>query len=69
MKTLLVLLGVASGILMLSTVICGLWLRYSGKPIETSSLNFHLGIALLTVLVSVVTIVLAVANVARTAAS
>jgi hypothetical protein len=65
MKTLLVISAVLTGLLIFSTVVCGLWLRYSGEPVEQSSLNFHMIIGLATALVACVTVILGVASVFR----
>jgi len=56
MKTTVVILDVVTGLLILSTLICGLWIK-AQPEIDPSSVNFHMGIALLTtgfVLVSLV---------------
>jgi hypothetical protein len=46
MKTVLILMSVASGLLIFSTTVCGLWLRSHGAPAE--SVAFHANIALAT---------------------
>jgi hypothetical protein len=51
-----------SALLLLSTLICGLWLRFSGRPVEQSSLDFHLWIAVSSVGATVITLALALAN-------
>ena len=43
-------------ILMFSTIICGLWIEYSGEEKKASDIKFHMVIALLTVLLSIITI-------------
>jgi hypothetical protein len=60
MKTMMVVLAILSALLLFSTVMCGLWIRYSGEVVEDSSITFHLGIGLATAVVSVVTLALAV---------
>jgi hypothetical protein len=62
MKTLLILTTIATGIMIASTLICGLWLRFSAGPVEQSSINFHMGIALATIIVTALTLVLAVSG-------
>jgi hypothetical protein len=59
MKTLIVVLAVVSILLLLSTLICGLWIRFSGNVVDKSSLDFHLWIAIGAVVASVVTLILA----------
>ena len=65
MKTILVISAVLTGLLIFSTVVCGLWLRYSGEPVEQSSLNFHMLIGLATALVAYLTVVLGVVSAFR----
>ena len=59
MKTVLLILAILSGVLLLSTAVCGLWIRYSGEADESST-QFHLLIGLASVAVTAVTLVLAV---------
>ena len=47
MKTVVVILDVVTGLLIFSTVVCGLWMK-AQPEIDPSSVSFHLGIALLT---------------------
>jgi len=49
---------IVTGLLLFSTVVCGLWLRFSGQKIEASSLDFHMIVGLLAVAATVVTIIL-----------
>ena len=49
---------VATGLLLFSTVVCGLWMRFSGKEIEQSSIDFHMYVGLLAAVATVITIVL-----------
>ncbi len=55
------ILAIITGILLLSTLICGLWIRYSGEA-DDSSVSFHMGIASLTVVVGLITSVLVIIN-------
>ncbi len=71
MKTVILILAAITAILWLSTAICGLWIRYSGQvpPEElNSSLNFHLGIAVLSVVFTAVTMILSVSEVYKLSA-
>ncbi len=65
MKVFILGLALLSALLLLSTVICGLWLRFSGQPIDKSSLDFHLWIALGTVGLSLLTLILASITILR----
>jgi len=59
MKTIFIISAIATGLLMFSTMVCGLWLRYSGQEIAKSSLDLHLVIGLATAAATLATIVLA----------
>lgn len=48
-----------TGLLLFSTTVCGLWLRFSGEPVVQSSVNFHVAVALTTVAVTSATLVMA----------
>jgi hypothetical protein len=65
MKIALISLAILTALLLLSTLICGLWLRFSGQPADKSSLDFHLWIALGAIGATLVTLVLAVVNTVR----
>lgn len=54
MKTLITLLSSASGLLLLSTMICGLWLKSQGATPE--SVQFHITIAIASIVLSLVTL-------------
>lgn len=45
-------------LLLFSTVVCGLWIRYSGKEVEASSLDFHMWIGILTAVSVVATTII-----------
>lgn len=45
-------------VLLATTLICGFWLRYSGQPIDDSSRNFHMTVALLTTVSTIATLVM-----------
>lgn len=48
MKTLLVITGIVTCLSFLSTMTCGLWIK-ANNVTEASSLNFHLNIGILSV--------------------
>jgi hypothetical protein len=48
-------LFVASLVLLASTLICGLWIKFSGKA-DSSSTDFHMWLAIITILVVAVTL-------------
>jgi hypothetical protein len=52
------LFTVSSIVLLVSTLICGLWLRYSGQKPEASAINFHVTFAVVTVIVTLATLLL-----------
>lgn len=45
-----------TGLLFFSTIVCGLWLRYSAEEINNSNLNFHMILGILTALSTIITI-------------
>ena len=67
MKTVIVIMAVLSGLVMLSTMICGFWMR-SQATVDPSSISFHMGIAVLGVLLTLATIVLAISRIPAPAA-
>ena len=64
MKTTIIILAVISALLIVSTVICGLWIKNSGEADE-SSIKFHLQIGLTTLLFTLVTLTLSVVQIVR----
>lgn len=48
MKTLIVITGIVTCLSILSTLICGLWIK-ANNVTEASSLNFHMNIGILSV--------------------
>jgi hypothetical protein len=66
-KVFLVILGIVTSLSMLSTLVCGLWIK-ANKVTEVSSLNFHMNIgilsAVLTTAMAVAMIVLSVRKLA-----
>ncbi len=67
MKTAILILDLVTGLLIFSTLICGLWIK-AQPELDPSSVNFHLGIALLTTGFVVITLVVASVAVFRLAA-
>lgn len=67
MKVFLVILGIVASLSMLSTLICGLWIK-ANKVTDVSSLNFHMNIgilsAVLTTAMAVAMIILSVKKLA-----
>ncbi len=51
MKALRVGLKAGAAVLLVSTAICGLWIRGQGAAVDPSSVSFHMTIGLLTVVV------------------
>jgi hypothetical protein len=60
MKSILIILIGISILLMLSTLICGLWIRNNAEQVETSSIDFHMTIGIASVVLSAATMVLAI---------
>ncbi|MDT8717711.1 hypothetical protein IAI10_13665 [Clostridium sp. 19966] len=53
--TLLKIMGISSIVLLISTIICGLWIKF--HP-EGSDLNFHFKLSIISVVLSLITIIL-----------
>ena len=53
MKNLIIITGVITCLTILSTLICGLWIK-ANQVTEISSLNFHMSIGILSVVLVVV---------------
>lgn len=59
MRTVELLVAVVSGLLLLSTLICGLWMRYSmPQPPDASAVSFHVRLGIATVVFGFATVVL-----------
>jgi hypothetical protein len=67
MKTAVVILDVVTGLLLFSTVICGLWIK-AQPEIDPSSVSFHMGIALLTTAFVVISLLVSTVAVFRISA-
>lgn len=60
MKTLQTILIFLTGILLFNTIVCGVWMRYSGAIIKEADKNFHLVSGILAVVLVAVTLFLTV---------
>ncbi len=49
------IMAIVTVVLLLCTLICGLWLRFSGNKVDPSSLTFHMVLGALTVLAGLIT--------------
>lgn len=58
MKTTILIIEILTGLLLFTTIICGLWLGYSNEIITESNKNFHMVSAFLTTIFAVITVVL-----------
>jgi cytochrome b561 len=63
MKTVFVILTILSSLMMLSTLICGLWMRAQDQ-VEASSVNFHMGLGIATLALVVITLGVAYSRIA-----
>lgn len=66
MKTVVVILDAVTGLLIFSTLVCGLWIR-TQPEVDPSSVSFHMWIAILTVTFMVVSMVVSTIGVFRAA--
>ncbi|SHJ28029.1 hypothetical protein SAMN02745975_01700 [Geosporobacter subterraneus DSM 17957] len=57
MKIFSLIIAIVSGLLLSSTLICGLWIR-ANKVTDVSSLNFHMSIGIASVLFSLIAVIL-----------
>ncbi len=61
MKTALIVMSVLDVVMLLSTLICGAWIRSTqGQNPDPSSLNFHAGIAVASIVMVLATLALAI---------
>jgi hypothetical protein len=56
MKTLVIILDIVTGLLLFSTLVCGLWIN-AQPQVDPSSVKFHMSIAILTVALTVGTLI------------
>ena len=64
MKTLIVITGIVTCLSFLSTLICGLWIK-ANNVTEASSLNFHMNIGILSVVLGCAFILFAIFTVLK----
>lgn len=57
MKTLVVVIGIVTNLLLLSTAICGFWIR-ANKITDISSINFHVTIGSISVGIGVLSAII-----------
>jgi len=60
MKTIQITLISLTGILLFTTVVCGIWMRYSGSVIEEADKTFHMVSGILAVILVAVTLFMTV---------
>ena len=58
MKTFQIISMSLTGILLFNTIVCGMWMRFSGALITEANKNFHMVSGVLTAVFVVVTIVI-----------
>ena len=68
MKTILIVLSAISILMLLSTLICGFWIKAQGAAVDKSSLSFHAGFAVIAILITGTTLVLALIKAFQAAA-
>jgi hypothetical protein len=56
MKTILIIIAIITGLLLLSTLVCGLWIR-ANKVTEVSSMSFHTNIGIASVIFGIITVI------------
>lgn len=56
MKTISIIIGIITGLMLISTLICGLWIR-SNKITDVTSIDFHFKLGTASVILSIITIV------------
>lgn len=61
MKIITIVIAVVAGLLLLSTLICGLWIKSKGLT-DISSLNFHMQIGIGSVIFGMISVVLLIAQ-------
>ena len=58
MKTLQIISVCITGLFMISTLVCGLWMRYSGEVLTEGSKTFHMLSGILTSLLVLISVFL-----------
>lgn len=56
MKTTILIMEIITGLLFFATIVCGLWLQYSGEEITQGNRIFHMASGLLTSIATVITV-------------
>ncbi len=56
MKTIQIIMTSLTGILLFTTVVCGIWMRYSGAIIKEADKTFHMASGILAVIFVAVTL-------------
>lgn len=64
MKTATLISAIITALLMLSTMICGLWIR-ANNITDPSSFNFHVNCGIASVIFSLITLVMVIVMLAR----
>lgn len=59
MRVFQIILAVVTALLLFSTLVCGLWLKYAGSAVtdRASSIQFHTGIGIAAVVFAFMTII------------
>ena len=70
MKTIVLVMALLDGLLLFSTAVCGLWIRFGGDKVTdpADAVRFHMSIGLATGAFTLATLLLAVVNVYRLSA-
>ncbi|MDP4145851.1 MAG: hypothetical protein Q8936_15420 [Bacillota bacterium] len=58
MRTISFIIAVITALLLLSTLICGLWIKSKNLATDQSALSFHMKIGVLSVAFGIITIIL-----------
>jgi len=53
-----IIMMIITFLLLFSTIICGLWIRYSGEKFEKSNIDFHMIIGVLAAISNAISIIL-----------
>ncbi|MDF2545109.1 MAG: hypothetical protein K0R93_7 [Anaerosolibacter sp.] len=64
MKVFSLVIAIITALLLVSTLVCGLWIR-SNKVTDVSSLNFHMNIGITSVIFSFIAVILLIMAVRR----
>ena len=64
MKTIYLIVGTLTGLLLVSTLICGLWIK-ANHINDVESLNFHMNIGIGSIVFGLISVMLLIVQVAR----